>query len=135
MIIVLDTNVLVSGIINPHGPPGRIVDLLRMGELRLAVDDRILSEYADVLRRSHLEPYFAGQDVAHILEYIRYSSERLIATIQIAGLPDKYDAPFLEIAKAAGAILVTGNLKHFPVRKRSGVTVESPAEFIHRFES
>jgi uncharacterized protein len=135
VIVVLDTNVLVSGIINPHGPPGRIVDLLRVGKLHLAVDDRILSEYADVLRRPRLEPYFAGQDVAHILEYLRYSSERLIATTHIAGLPDEHDAPFLEIAKAAGAILVTGNLRHFPVRKRSGVTVESPAEFIQRFKS
>ncbi len=135
MIVVLDTNVLVSGIINPHGPPGRIVDLLRAGELRLAVDDRILSEYADVLCRPRLAPYFAGQDVAHILEYLRCNSERLIATTRIAGLPDEHDAPFLELAKAAGAILVTGNLKHFPIRKRSGVTVESPAEFVRRFES
>ena len=135
MIVVLDTNVLVSGIINPHGPPGRIVDLLRAGELRLAVDDRILSEYADVLRRPSLESYFAGQDVDHILGYLRYGSERFIATAHIAGLPDEYDAPFLEIANAAGAVLVTGNLKHFPIRKRSGVTVESPAEFIRRFES
>ena len=110
MTIVLDTNVLVSGIINPHGPPGRIVDLLRAGELRLAVDDRIL-------------------------EYLRGNSERLIATTRIAGLPDEHDAPFQELAKAAGTILVTGNLKHCPVRKRSGVTVESPAEFVQRFES
>ena len=87
------------------------------------------------LRRPRLEPYFAGQDVAHILEYFRYNSERLIATTHISGLPDENDAPFLEIAKAAGAILVTGNLKHFPIRKRSGATVESPAEFIQRFES
>ncbi len=29
--IVLDTNVLVSGMINAHGHPGRIVDLLREG--------------------------------------------------------------------------------------------------------
>ena len=135
MIIVLDTNVLVSGIINPHGPPGRIVDLLRAGELRLAVDDRILSEYTDVLRRPRLASYFAGRDVEHILEYLRGNSERLIATTRIAGLPDEHDAPFLELAKVAGTILVTGNLKHFPVRKRSGVTVESSAEFVQRFKS
>jgi putative PIN family toxin of toxin-antitoxin system len=135
VIVVLDTNVLVSGIINPHGAPGRIVDLLRAGELCLAVDDRILSEYADLLRRPRLDPYFAGQDVAQILEYIRYNNERYIATTYIAGLPDQHDAPFLEIAQAAGVLLVTGHLKHFPIRKRSGVTVESPSEFIQRFKS
>jgi putative PIN family toxin of toxin-antitoxin system len=135
VIAVLDTNVLVSGIINPHGPPGRIVDLLRAGELRLAVDDRILSEYAEVLRRPRLASYFAGQDVEHILDYLRYNSERLIATTHISGLPDEHDAPFLELAKAAGAILVKGNQKHFPILKRSGVKVESPAEFVRRYES
>jgi len=135
VIVVLDTNVLVSGILNPHGPPGRIVDLLRTGKLRLAVDDRILSEHADVLHRPRLAPYFAGSDVEHILEYLRGNSERVIATARIAGLPDPHDAPFLETAKAAGTLLVTGHIKHFPARKRAGVTVETPAEFMKRFET
>lgn len=135
MIVVLDTNVLVSGIISPHGPPGRIVDLLRAGKLRLAVDDRILAEYADVLHRPRLAPYFAESDVEHILEYLRGNSERVIPTASIAGLPDPHDAPFLETAKAAGTALVTGNLKHFPSRVRSGVTVETPAEFMKRFNA
>jgi len=134
VIIVLDTNVLVSGIINPHGPPGRIVDLLRTGELRLAVDDRILSEYADVLRRPRLAPYFAGQDIEHIIEYLYGNSERVIATIRFCGLPDENDAPFLEVAKTANLVLVTGNLKHYPAKKRNGVTVETPIEFMQRYE-
>jgi len=44
MKIVLDTNVLISGMLNPSGPPGRIVDFLRTEVLQLAVDDRILAE-------------------------------------------------------------------------------------------
>ena len=39
MTIVLDTNVLVSGMIVANHPPGRIIDLLRVGSVRLAVDD------------------------------------------------------------------------------------------------
>jgi putative PIN family toxin of toxin-antitoxin system len=135
VIVVLDTNVLVSGIINPHGPPGCVVDLLRAGELRLAVDERILAEYADVLRRHHLAPYFAGHDIEHIIEYLRGNSERVIATTRIADLPDANDAPFLEVAKAADAVLVTGNGRHYPAKKRRGATVETPAEFMKRFES
>ncbi len=34
MRLVLDTNVLVSGLIGAGGPPGRIVDLLRSGDAR-----------------------------------------------------------------------------------------------------
>lgn len=47
-------------------------------------------------------------------------------------LPDPDDEPFLEVAHAAGAILVTGNKKHFPPPPRAcgEVTVMSPAEFV-----
>ncbi|PIY26102.1 MAG: putative toxin-antitoxin system toxin component, PIN family, partial [Deltaproteobacteria bacterium CG_4_10_14_3_um_filter_51_14] len=31
MKIVLDTNVMISGMLNPSGPPGKIIDLLRSG--------------------------------------------------------------------------------------------------------
>lgn len=111
------------------------MDLLRAGKLRLAVDDRILAESADVLRRPRLTPYFAESDVEHILEYLCGNSEHVIPTAQIVRLSDPQDAPFLETAKAAGTVLVTGNLKHFPGRLRSGVTVETPAQFIKRFET
>jgi len=40
--------------------------------------------------------------------------------------------PFLALAHVAGAWLVTGNLKHFPVSVRNGVTAISPAEYFVR---
>jgi uncharacterized protein len=55
MSIVLDTNVLVSGLLNSNRKPGRIIDLVISGRIRLFYDDRILAEYADVLERPELE--------------------------------------------------------------------------------
>ncbi len=130
MIVVLDTNVLVSGLINPSGAPGQIVDFLRAGALRLAVDDRILAEYADVLSRPELADYFTISDVEHILEYVQANSKRVLVTAIVSDLPDPYDAPFLEVALAAGASLVTGNLKHYPAKCRRGCAVLTPAEFL-----
>ena len=49
MRIVVDTNVLVSGLLSPHGPPGRMVDGIVAEELVVLFDDRILDEYRDVL--------------------------------------------------------------------------------------
>ena len=51
MKIVLDTNVLVSGLLTPFGPSGEIVRMISAGELILHVDARILSEYQEVLNR------------------------------------------------------------------------------------
>jgi len=49
-------------------------------------------------------------------------------------VPDVKGAPSLALADAAGAWLVTGNLKHFPEADRGGVTVLSPAAYLVHLE-
>jgi len=134
MIAVIDTNVFVSGCINPSGAPGRILDLVRAGALRLAVNDLILSEYRNVLRRPSLSPYFKISDIEHIIGYLQSGGTQVLTVIQITGLPNPHDAPFLEVALAGGSPLVTGNVKHFPQNLRHGVVVENPTAFLRRFE-
>lgn len=51
MIVVIDTNVLVSGLIKPFRLPGRIVMMVASGEIELCYDGRIISEYKEVLSR------------------------------------------------------------------------------------
>lgn len=41
---VLDTNVVVSGLLSAHGPPARLLDAALAGSLRLSLDDRIEAE-------------------------------------------------------------------------------------------
>lgn len=130
---VLDTNVLVSGMINPVGAPGRLVDMVRAGVLRLVVDDRILLEYADVIRRPMLRPYFSSADVEAILDFLQHGAEPALATVCVSGLPAPDDAPFLEVALASGVPLITGNTRHFPVNRRAGCTVLSAAEFVSQY--
>ncbi len=52
--IVLDTNVLVSGLLSDRAAPFQIVDLITAGEIELACDARILAEYREVLARPDL---------------------------------------------------------------------------------
>ena len=130
---VVDTNVLVSGLISPHGPPGRIVDLLREGVLQLVVDERILWEYQDVLTRPQVTRYFTREDMTTITDFFRHSSERIVPVHICGGLPDPGDIPFLEVAATAGVALVTGNARHFPVEERGAVCVQAPTEFLQEF--
>ena len=51
MIVVVDTSVLVSGLLSAHGAPARVIDLLTTGDLKVAYDDRIAIEYRQVLAR------------------------------------------------------------------------------------
>lgn len=133
MKIVIDTNVLISGMLNPSGPPGRIVDLLRSGSLQVVVDDRILSEYTDVLRRKYFLGYFRKSEREDVIEYLSKNSYYTLSRIVAQDMPDEGDVPFLEIALGEGVPLITGNLKHYPERARMGCNVLSPKQFIDRF--
>lgn len=129
MKVVLDTNVLVSGLLQPLGPSGQIVRLVAGGELVLCHDPRILDEYAEVLQREKFR--FDPERVATFLEQIRADGIPVAARPLATRLPDPDDEAFLEVALAGGArYLVTGNLKHYPAEAREGVDVLAPRAFI-----
>ena len=129
MRIVLDTNVLVAALLSPYGPPAQVLQLLLTERAQLCYDARILGEYRAVLARPKfgLEP----EPVAVLLDYLEQTGILAAAAPLPVTLPDPDDAVFLEVAVAAHADhLVTGNLRHFPARRRCGVSVVSPAELI-----
>jgi putative PIN family toxin of toxin-antitoxin system len=129
---VLDTNVVVSGLLSPLGPPGRLVDALLGRRLRLAFDDRIEIEYREVLARPRLG-----------IQKIRREAFLAILQFQVHvaarpwphGMPpDEDDVVFLEVAlQTSERTVVTGNLRHFPPRCRGPVAVLSPRAAFERF--
>jgi putative PIN family toxin of toxin-antitoxin system len=132
--IVLDTNVLVSGLLSPFGPPGEIVRMVSSGVVVLCLDARIFAEYDEVLSRPRFG--FDTDSVAALLDYIDFRSEVVASEPLEKRLPDPDDEPFLEVARACGAdCLVTGNLAHFPSDMWAGVAVLSPADFLERFRA
>ncbi len=132
MKIVLDTNVLVSGLLTPFGPSGEIVRMVSAGELILHVDARILSEYQEVLNRPKFQ--FDKDHVSILLNFIKIHGQFISGLPLKNHLPDLDDEPFLEVA-IAGEVqsLVTGNSVHFPLSSREGVKVFSPKEFLEYY--
>ena len=130
MKVVLDTNVLVSGLLKPRSAPAKILRLILQGDLDIIMNEHILAEYNEVLRREKF--LFNRKDVEAIIEVFRSYGIRAPALLQTPRLPDPDDAPFLEAALSMQAdALVTGNKKHFPARSCKGVKVMSPSEFLH----
>lgn len=130
MKIVLDTNVLVAGLLSPFGPCAKIVRMLSSGDLTLYFDSRILSEYNEVLRRSKFR--FQIDKVVTLLDYIE-NHGHIVASSPLSDLlPDSDDEPFLEVAVAGRAVcLVTGNQAHFPPKQCQGMKVLSPGDFLN----
>lgn len=130
MVIVLDTNVLVSGLLNPFGPPGRVLDQVVSNTVRVAFDDRILDEYSEVLAR--LKFGFSRTDTQPLIDHLRLNGKQVVsAPIRALNLPDAGDIPFAEVAISASVdALVTGNLGHFDLLDKESVPVLSPSEFL-----
>ena len=129
MRIVLDTNVLVSGLLSPFGPPGDIVRLLAAGAVRACYDARILDEYLEVLSR----PVFriAEGRVESLLHQIAADGVLVTAQPLAIHLPDPDDEAFLAVALAGSArCLVTGNLRHYPKPLRRHMPVVPPRDFL-----
>jgi len=131
--VVLDTNVLVSGLITPFGISAEIVRMIGSPEITLCVDARMLAEYEEVINRPRF--MFGAIKTQALMECIRSTSEVYPTTPLQHQLPDKDDEPFLAVAISSRATaLVTGNQKHFPVHHREGVKVLSPAEFLKLYK-
>jgi putative PIN family toxin of toxin-antitoxin system len=123
---VIDTNVVVSGLLNPHGPSARVLDSVFDGRLKMVYDARILAEYRDVLHRPRLK--LKPALVMAFLEGLRGQMLVNPATTLTEG-PDPDDLVFVESALAApDKTIVTGNLADYPEEILNGVRLITPAQ-------
>ena len=134
MKIVLDTNVVVSGLLQARGNPAQVLALVLSGAIQICHDGRILAEYAEVLARPRFK--FDPKRVREVLNKIETDGLAFDASEESnLDLPDLDDVPFLALALAASAdFLVTGNLADYPPDKRRGCNVISPAAFMMEWQ-
>ena len=127
---VFDTNVLVSGLLSPNGPPGRLLDAILDGFCLPVVTDSILAEYENVLCRPKFK--FPANKIQLLLDAIRGCAMYApFAPLHgTSALPDPDDVIFLEAAASLNVPLVTGNLKHFPIKAVGRVKILSPANLL-----
>jgi putative PIN family toxin of toxin-antitoxin system len=111
--VVLDTNIIVSTLLQPLGNPAQVFMLAILGAVQPCVSGAVYAEYEDVISRPRFK---RDRDIiTGTLQTIREKSIWVRPTERIRVCSDPDDDIFLECAQAAGATyLVTGNLKHFP---------------------
>ncbi len=125
---VIDTNVVVSGLLNPHGPSARILDALLNGRVKLVYDARILAEYRDVLHRPRFK--LAPEKISAFLHGLSGQSLITPTGVAVTG-PDPDDIVFVETALATtDRTIITGNLAHYLPEILHGVRVLTPAQAV-----
>jgi len=122
--VILDTNVLVSALLTPSGNPSRILQAVIDGEIVLVHSAAIMAEYRSVLARPRFG--FDPLDVMDVLEFFESFGDAVHTDVSETSLPDESDRPSYDASLVSQAILVTGNIKHFPGLEH----VVSPAEYV-----
>jgi putative PIN family toxin of toxin-antitoxin system len=105
---VVDTNVLVSGLLSPAGNESLILLAIHQGLVRPCFSEEILEEYAAVLARPKFA--FPPEEIAAMLTMFRSQGELFVPEVSATVSSDPADTKFLQCAEAARAdYIVTGN--------------------------
>ncbi len=132
MLIVLDTNVLVSGLRSALGASNAVLRRLGQGDYRIAVSTALCLEYEEVLNRPDLlATYSPGQIKVFLDSICAVAEESYIYFKWRPFLPDPKDDLVFECALAAGAThIVTHNGKDFRGAEALGISIVTPGQLL-----
>jgi len=132
--IVIDTNVLVSGLRSSRGASYRILQLVGASDFEIALSVPLALEYEDVLKRESAGLGLAHDDVDRLLEFLcGVAHLQEIHFLWRPVLRNPKDDHVLELAAAAGCgLIVTHNVRDFALSEGFGVAAVRPGEFLRR---
>jgi len=129
--VVLDTNVLVAGFLSKKGDSSQIIEMVLSGMITIHYHVEILEEYNFVLSLNNFKGRISPDDVKKFLNYITKFAKNVIVSKSNISLPDESDRIFYDVAKEAGAILVTSNIKHYPFED----SIMEPSSYIGAYRN
>ena len=118
MMIVIDTNVLVSALLSRDGTPAKIIGMVLNGTITPCYDYRKRPKFG-----------FSDGEINSLIDWFESNGQSVIAEPIDKKFEDEEDKKFYEVAKHCNAILVTGNLKHFPKE----AWIMNPIDFLKKY--
>lgn len=131
--VVLDTNVIISGLISPKGPPAGILKALKSGQFILVTSQAINEEVLEVMDRPRLRDKYGLADHMFDIAFILWEQAEVITKLPaVKASKDPGDDKFL--AAALGGLahyLVTGDIKDLrSLGEYKGTRIVSPDQFL-----
>ncbi len=131
---VLDSNVLVSGLIKANGAPGRILAAYRGGLFELVTSSALIAELDQVLRRPHILRLIHATEatVAGLIEALQLAAFVVEPTTQLNVVErDPADNRVLEAAVTGHAdFIVSGDQDLLTLGEYDRIPIVSPARFL-----
>ena len=131
MRVVLDTNVLISGIFF-SGPPAEILSHWRKGNFTAVISEPIVLEYTRVAEE--IGHKFPQIEITEILGLFILNSEIVDpGGLEIRECEDPADNRFLECAIAGGCeVIVSGDKHLLKMSEYRGVKILKPRDFLDK---
>ena len=135
LLVVLDTNVFVSGLISPHGAPGAILRRFRQKDFEIITSSVQIKEVQDVLARPSLRKALPSGTTREILKFFLEFKKLTRVVALCPQLPWSFQDPkdhfLLDLIVYANAdFLVTGDKKLRALLLVGDTAIVTPTEFI-----
>lgn len=130
MRVVLDTNVIVSGLLSPGAPPAELLERFERGLFTLVSSVLQIEELRDVLARPRIASRFPEHVAQRFLDHFDARATICGPLPAVEASPDPKDDFLLATALAGGAeLIVTGDKRHLlALGSFEGIAIVSAAQ-------
>lgn len=134
--VVIDTNVIVSSLIQNSYPYLIIYELFVKEKFQLCISDKLMSEYYEVLARPKFKKFHEFFIKAEsLLVDIETYAVKYFPTVKIELIADKDDNMILELAdKCKADFIITGNTTDFTFSKYKQTRIVTPKEYWEKYQ-
>jgi len=133
---IIDTNVIVSSLIQYSYPFLIMDELFLEDKIRLYVSEDLMQEYFDVLHRPKFKRYpdFIAK-AENILIEIGLKAELVVPKVELKIISDNSDNRLLELAEECNAeFLITGNTNDFQITTYKNTKILTPKEYWENYK-
>jgi putative PIN family toxin of toxin-antitoxin system len=133
--VVLDTNVLVSGII-ASGFSAKIIDAVRKEELKLITSAHMLEEFSDVISRRHIARKYpkAAEKAEELLDFFRACADIVEGQPEETQVSSDRDDDYVLACAMDGKAeyIISGDPDLLDLKEHQNIPILTPREFIEK---
>jgi uncharacterized protein len=127
--LVIDTNVVLNGLLFPQSTPNRA--LLKAQGNEVLASDATLLELVEAMSRARFDRYIDLNIRQRLVAEFAYACETVEIVAPIRACRDPRDDKFLEVAVHGRAdLIVTGDASLLALHPFRGITILTPAQYL-----
>lgn len=136
--VVVDTNVLISGVLVPHGPSAEVVRALQTERVQLILSEHLLNEFQDVITRPRIARKYpvAFQHAQILVDFLRATAWIVDGQPHEAVVTDPDDDFVLAAAyEGQAAYIISGDAHLLDLHEYRQIPIWTPLQFVNWLKS